>query len=953
MTTTTAAASLARLTPSLLAQYLSARPGLDGRTRTVVLLRAQPEWDGPDTLAYDGGQQAAVAAAPSPLAVHEQILAHADRAGDGAAPPVLVVLTDCEEAELDPGLLARVRRGGIRSVDNWEVVRTSFGAGTVDHWLRLSGGGWAAEALLEAAPLEGWPKIAGGMLTRDHALTRLAQRRLGLGRYGDGAHQARDIADNRIDLTALLRWAARPGAAERFLVLRDAERDGLTAFLCEKGQAGPAAAVLFGLVGEGRGTDALAYGLVAAALWTRTADPGPEVYRARGRAELWAGVQGGGLTPEESDARFAQYGTAAEATVDELHARQDRRTLTPLMDRAELIARQFGAEQAAAVSLFLPSGFEARAADVGATLAAGDAQRIASAVLAWGEHRLAARPEGRARVGRARMAGRLAAWLTASDPQPESVADWLGSQVTDTAWGDLALDRIEAGGEDVPALREAYDRLGERVRDRRREMDRAFARRLAAWTESGGAPGPLLTVESFLDRIAAPISQDKDRRRLLILVVDGMTAAIAAELGQELRERFSEYDPLPGAEGRPRRRAVAAALPSVTAVSRTSLFAGRLLRGGQADEKRLFAQHPFAGPGRTAAVFHKDDLRAERTGSPFSAPLEAALRDGRTHVAVVLNTIDDRLAKEQRLGATQWTVEEIGFLGELLDTAATEGMAVLLLSDHGHVVDRRDRRVSVPEAADRYRPYDEGELDEREIRLRGPRVVAPEPGGAVTALWDADSRYTTRKAGYHGGASLAEIAIPLQAYLPFGATPPEGWRELGDPAPQWWSLGRVPETPAAPAPAPAAAPAPARRRPTKPKPASQEESLFAEQAVAAPAPTPVQPDQPAEPVPSDPHTALVTALMSSDVFEAQLALVVGRKLDLDKVRAAVQELLDSGTLPITALAQRAGERPIRAAGFAAVLRQLLNHDGEQVLEILPDNRTLRLNEPLLKTQFGL
>jgi hypothetical protein len=276
-------------------------------------------------------------------------------------------------------------------------------------------------------------------------------------------------------------------------------------------------------------------------------------------------------------------------------------------------------------------------------------------------------------------------------------------------------------------------------------------------------------------------------------------------------------------------------------------------------------------------------------------------------------------------------------------------MAVLLLSDHGHVVDRRDRRVPVPEAADRYRPCDEGELDEREIRLRGSRVVAPDPGGAVTALWDADSRYTTRKAGYHGGASLAEIAIPLQAYLPFGATPPEGWRELGDPAPLWWSLDRVPEASAAPAPAPAAAPAPARRRPTKPKPASQEESLFAEQAVAVP----VQPDEPAEPVPSDPHTALVASLMSSDVFKAQLALVAGRKLDLDKVRAAAQELLDAGTLPITALAQRAGERPARAAGFAAVLRQLLNHDGEQVLEILPDNRTLRLNEPLLKTQFGL
>jgi hypothetical protein len=952
VTATTTAVALARLTPSLLAQYLSARPGLDGRTRAVILLRAQPEWDGPNTLTYGGGQQAAVAPAPSPLAVHEQILAHLDGDGDGPAPRVLVVLTDCEEAALDPGLLARVWRSGIRSVDNWEVVRTSFGAGAVDHRLQVSGGGWAAEALLEAAPIDGWLKIAGGTLTRDHALAQLAQRRLGLGRYADAADDTHDVADDRIDLAALLRWAIRPGAAERFLALRDAERDGLAGFLREEGQAGPAAAVLFGLVGEGRGTDALAYGLVVAAVWTHTAAPGPEVYLARGRAELWAGRQGG-ISPEESDARFAQYGTAAEAVVDELLARQDRRLLTPLLDRAEVLTQQFGAESAAADSPFLRSGFEARAARTGVALATGDQHEIARAVREWGEHRLVVRPERRVRVQRARMAWRLAVWLTTPAEEPQSVEDWLTLHVTDTAWADFALDRIEAGGEDTLDLRDGYDRLGDQVRERRREMDRAFAQRLAAWTESGGAAGSLLTVEHFLDRIAAPVAQGKDRRRLLILVVDGMTAAIAAELGEELRERFSEYDPLPQAEGRPRRRAVAAALPSITAVSRTSLFAGRLLRGAQVDEKRLFAQHPFAGPGRTAAVFHKDDLRAERTGSPFSAPLEAALHDGRTHVAVVLNTVDDRLAKEQRLGATRWTVDEIGFLGELLDTAAAEGMAVLLLSDHGHVVDRRDRRVSVPESADRadrYRSYDEGSLDEREVLLRGPRVVVPEPGGAVIALWDADSRYTTRKAGYHGGASLAEIAIPLQAYLSFGATPPEGWRELGDPAPQWWSLDRVSEPSAAPAAAPAAAePASARRRPAKPKPAAQEEGLFAEQAVESS----TQSARSAEPAPSsDAHTTLADALIDSEVFKAQLALV-GRKVDLDKVRAAVQELLDSGTLPLTALVQRAGERPVRAAGFAAVLRQLLNHDGEQVLEILPDNRTIRLNERLLKTQFGL
>jgi hypothetical protein len=43
----------------------------------------------------------------------------------------------------------------------------------------------------------------------------------------------------------------------------------------------------------------------------------------------------------------------------------------------------------------------------------------------------------------------------------------------------------------------------------------------------------------------------------------------------------------------------------------------------------------------------------------------------------------------------------------------------------------------------------------------------------------------------------------------------------------------------------------------------------------------------------------------------------------------------------------------RADGFAAVLRQLLNYDGVQVLETLPDGRTLRLDTALLSEQFEL
>lgn len=107
-------------------------------------------------------------------------------------------------------------------------------------------------------------------------------------------------------------------------------------------------------------------------------------------------------------------------------------------------------------------------------------------------------------------------------------------------------------------------------------------------------------------------------------------------------------------------------------------------------------------------------------------------------------------------------------------------------------------------------------------------------------------------------------------------------------------------------------------------------------------------------VSTSPNDALMTALLSSEIYRAQVE-VLARKRELPRMEEAVRVLLDiGGTLPMTALAQRVGLPAGRSAeGFCAVLRQLLNYDGAQVLETLPDGRTLRLNVGLLKGQFEL
>ncbi|GAA2711456.1 MULTISPECIES: BREX-2 system phosphatase PglZ [Streptomyces] len=967
VTTTSATAGPARLSAGTVRQYLAARSRLgDGAVR-VLLLRAAPVWDGPAVQRTAGGLQARVAVAPSVLAVHEQILGHLDAAAF-PDPKVLVVLTDVEDTDLDPGLLARVYGGRIRSVDNWEVVQVAFDARGLDGRLRSET--WAAEALLDAAATRGWPSLGKGLLSRDEALTRLARRRLRLGRHDTdalGGPAAQDDGD-RIDPVALFRWTLTAGGPDLLRDLRGPERAGLARFLAEPEQGGSTGRIVTALVDAEHGADAAAYAVVCAALWGH-AEADHDLYRARGRAERWLGDQPP-AQGDELDRLLTSFGRNGEAYVRGLVDRGEHRLADPVLNRAAQLVAQFGAQTAAAASPLLVAGLDARFTAAGRALADVGTEKVTAAVTALAEHALASDRTTQARIERVRMAARLRRWLASQpDSAIASVADGTARQISELGWVDRALEHLEAGGDADNALADAYSQIGAQVRAKRRELDHAFSERLAVWTADGTAPGAMLTVESFLERVVAPVVTCPGRR-VLLLLVDGMSAAIAAELGEELRGHWSEFDPLQETTGVPARRAVAAALPTLTAVSRTSLFAGTLMNGDQNDEKRLFPQHPCWN-GAPAAIFHKDDLRSPDTGSPFSTALTDALADGHTHVAVVLNTVDDRLAQEQKLGDGTWQAKEIGGLEPLLRAARANDMTVLLTSDHGHVIERRSRKLDVTGAtigSARHRNPG-GPVTPAEIELAGPRVVWPEPGSQIVALRDHDTRYTALKAGYHGGATLAEFTIPLLALLPFGAEPPMGWRELGDPAPSWWveesedgaevetgatgaDAGAVPDTSVS---------RPHRKQTKKAAPPVAEGaiSLFGEEEVAIPAPQ--EPASPAvEPVTAPasasaegPAAALVERLMATELYQAQLDLLARKPRDKAVLPKALAALVEAGTLPMTALAERAGHPATRAPGFAATLAQLLNYDGAQILEILPDNRTLRLHRAQLVEQFGL
>jgi hypothetical protein len=885
----------------------------------VLLVRAAPVWEG--AASFQAGEWTVrVVACVSPLAVLEQITAHAG-AEDAS---VLVVLTDREDGELGNGVLSQVLGQQAVTVEPWSLVLDSFGAQRLDP--RLLREGWTAEALVDAMPPSGWPQLSGSVLNRDVALRHLAVRRLGLERLNLGAED--------LDAQTLLRWSALPGALESFARLRAEERQGLARWLIEL--AGRAATALFALADAGRGSDALALGLVCGALWAPAAQGTTE--RSQGRVDRYFGdahLDDDVVRAFASVAEEVVTGLLEESAGSRPAAVQAGRLVHSVLDRAGELLVQLGVEDASRFSDVLRAGFEHRVGVAAAALRAwldgrdraGASVALADAVAALGRHRLAGIEPQLRRVERARMAQRLVQWLGRPVEEPSSVGDGIDRQVAEWGWVDRALGHVWIGEDVNPELRAAYRVLYERASEHRRRLDGAFATHLGAWTAAGAPPGRMLTVESVLPRVVAPLVV-AGRRPALLLVLDGMSTAVAAELAEELSEqRWDEYDPLGNGEPRlpPRRRAVMAALPTVTTVSRMSLFAAELREGGQDEERKAFEGHRLWG-GRKVRLFHGDAVRG-RAGEVLADELQQALADTDTLVAVVLNTIDDALDHGREGLDAGWRVADIGPLRELLDFARSTGRAVLIVSDHGHVPEHSgELRRARDFLSARHRAGDDP-AGEGEVELAGARVVAP--GGQVVALWDPQLRYAQRRAGYHGGASLAEVAIPLLAFLPLGAEAPRDWRPLADQQPAWWRLAG----PAQPAPEPTPAPPAKRaRKPTTPQPAGQ---------IALDLPAPQAP------------TTLADALLETELFKVQHGLTP-RKVPTAKVRAAIAALLDAnGVLPVAVLADRAGEQPARALGFVTTLQRIFNVDNYPVLSVIDDGRTVRLDTRLLRKQFDL
>ncbi|MGH3683566.1 MAG: BREX-2 system phosphatase PglZ [Pseudonocardiaceae bacterium] len=769
-------------------------PRLASGVEAVIGIRSpqSPVWHGADAFDIDG-RPVRVAACPSVLAVLDALASQEPGS-------VLVLLTDQPESELGDAVLARVHRGRLLEADRYTLLNDLLDARQLDPRIRAEP--WLVDALVELAAADALPPTAGAMLSRLRVLALVATARLG-----------RD--PEQTDLPGLVGIFDDSVSRQRWRALAPDERAGLTEHLVSV--HGGAAAVIASLAFHR--DDVLADLLVAQAITSAPASHG-EGAVAYGRfiQSRFDGSDSGGMTPERGD-----LSGAGAAAVD-LTSLGDSARVSQQIRRADETLELLHAGDVAVYSPVLPRGYLARLARAAADLNEDTLADVA-------RHRdVGTQPH---RYHRLLAALRLRRWLQAPPPTMDTAAAGLTHHARELAWVDRALAQVRVGDAD-PRIQQVLAQAAGQAGTARAAIDTAFAARLAA---APGTPAHLLAVETLLASLVAPLAR---QNRVLLVVVDGMSGAVAGDLAEALTDHRSGWAEVVRAPDGGR-EAVLAALPTETTYSRASL--------------------------------HK----AGADGGDLGAELEQALGpDGRAVVAVVLNAVGDSLSGGRRSADPSWRPADVSGLPQLLDRAALAGRIVVLTSDYGHVPEN----------------------------------------------------------GHHGGATLAEVALPLVVLLPPGMDVPAGWHPhtLGPPA--WWH-GVDAVRPSAPSPSPA----PARRPVGKTKPSARQSEALFDVAASAPAPAVV--------------TSRGAQLVASESFRSAYAGFPANRVPDPAVFAAVVDALVAagGRLPTASVLVAGGSVGRNERGVVAALGRVLNRDSFPVITLVDGGRAVALDSGLLNEQF--
>lgn len=876
----------------------------------VIGIRAAGRWTD-ERRKQDGDNTYLIEQCDSPLAMRIALHENVDHN------ITKVLITNLDDKNLGDDILLRLAKRRLFSVDSWQIVKSLFQAHLIDP--RLTQYRWIAECLVDWIPAEGYPPVSGGFLDAETVWPILLNRGMGL-------------TTEHPDLQALLRWSIDVENVDRYRAAPDAFREAIAQWL--SGLAGPTAMVILNCIARNKQPDALPIGLAAGVMFH------PKV---AGRLDKAVGKLEerylGGTSPDTGT--LSRWSVAATEVVrlQLTDTKQKRQHL----QRADEILDEVGAESFAYLSDTLPLGFGQRLAGFGKHLTETLESLKPQSIEHLTESRQTVRSHDHAnredrRLERIAMALRLARWLVEAEndgpAQPQSLAEAATYQLAEGGFVDWARLSLRSG-DPVHELSEAYAKLFERVTQKRERQSHHFANILRDWTAAGSVGTKVVPVEKVLEVVVAPLSSQAP---VLVIVVDGMSAAVWRELVADVTRH--DWVVL-NEQGRSLASLVGlATIPSVTEVSRASLLCGQLRRGSAGDERQGFASHPVllthCRSSSPPILFHKPLLQAEDDAVLAGEVRKEIASSHRRIVGVVVNAVDDHLLKGEQID-TRWTRDEIKVLPALLHEAKLARRLVVLLSDHGHVLDCKTGGRS-HEGGERWR-IDDGKPAEDELKITGSRVVMPD-NHQLIAPWTETVRYGVKKNGYHGGLSPQEMVVPITV-LCANDSFPAGWVEVPIDTPAWWDEvlhGGEPKEEV-----------PLHLEPIKAKDkelgplfdfAQEERKEAKPQAVEMTA---------EEPVPE-----WINALLASPILSEQKALA-GRAIPPNEILTKLLTALDrrGGKLTSTALARAIDYPPLRLPGLLAVMQRILNIDGYAVLTRDEASDTVELNQHLLCQQFDL
>lgn len=916
------------------AQVAAIRKKLPG-TKSIAI-RSKAKWSG-KTSYEDNGEVFQIHQCDSPLAMRLALRESGDER-------TTVLVTDLDDHDISDDILVRLKPRKLIPLDSWQIVKALFQVRAVDP--RVTRYGWMADVLMDLIPPNGYPPVATGFLDAETVWGIVLDHYLGLSGYS-------------LDLLAVLKWSIDTKNVERFCSAPQMIQEATSEWLVST--AGPTVAAVLDCAARSSKSNGLAealpLGLAAGVVFSKSAKG--KLERAIGKLES---KYFDGRAPEYS---IIERWSAAATEVVRLQL-NDVRVKQTLLQRADEILREVGAESFAYLSDTSPIGFDLRLADFGKQLSlsiAGskfDFETLIEARNSISQHDRHSRE--RRRLERVDMAMRLVRWLGESQSRDDvkSLADAACRHLSEGGYIDWARLTLRSG-DPVRELSEAYAQLFEKVTTAREVDSLRFAELLRDWTAAKSTDETIVPVEQVLERMVAPIAAAKP---VLVVVIDGMSVAVFRELMADVLG----HDWVLLAEEGVGLRPALATVPSVTEVSRTSLLTGKLAQGHAPNEKAGFAEHPAllktCRSGFPPVLFHKASLQ-ETDDSSLAADIRKEIGSAhRKIVGVVVNAVDDHLLKGEQID-TRWSRDEIKVLPVLLHEAKMVGRTVILLSDHGHILDcnakgkqyeggERWRYASSQSsvvssqsgaATDNRQLMTDNSPEEGELKISGVRVVIPETHNLI-APWTEKIRYGIKKNGYHGGVSPQEMVIPI-AVLNSSNAFPAGWNEAPVDTPLWWDIAT---SPAASEPETVLNLKPAEPKPVPSGMLFNVDELVQQAENAAPVDT--IPDSTA--TASKAQAEWISRLLLSHVYDEQKRLG-GRSVPADAVITRLLHAIDErgGKITSAALARAIQMPPLRLRGLLAIAQRVLNVDGYEVLSRDDVSDTIHLDRALLLKQFDL